>query len=65
MHWLEEIELIRKAEDIKKTAVSSESEIDKWATVLSFKERYSRTLACHKKESVIFCLLKTSLDLLG
>ena len=48
MHWLEEIELNRKSEDINMIAVFSESEIDMWATVLAFEERYSRTLTCHK-----------------
>ena len=65
MHWLEEIELIRKSEDINKITVSSESEIDMWETVLAFEERYSRILTCHKIESIIFCVLEASLDLLG
>ena len=46
MHWLEEIELIRKSEGINKIAVSSEIEIDIRATILALEERYSRTLAC-------------------
>lgn len=50
--------------DVHKIAVSSESEIDMWATVVDFEERYSRTLACHKNASVIFCLRETSLELL-
>ena len=65
MHWLEKIELIRKSEDINKIIVSSESETDMWTTVLAFEERYSRILICHKNDSVIFCLLETSPDLLG
>ena len=65
MHWLEEIELIRKSEDINKIIVSSESEIDMWETVLAFEERYNRILTCHKNESIIFCVLEASLDLLG
>ena len=46
-------------------AVSNEYEIDMWTTVLAFEDRYSMTVACHKQEFVIFCLLETSVDLLG